>query len=77
MSLDFNRMFPIKYWADRIKQSSTITEMLDLKLYDQAAYQLLGEDLAERLKTITIEVRKDKELLHFKPKYPFGWGCIR
>ena len=77
MSLGLNRVWPIKYLADRIKQTSAITEILDLKLYDQAAYQLIGGDLAEKLKAATIAVRNDKGLLHFKPKYPFWWSCIR
>ena len=73
----FTRLFPKKYVPGRTKASVSVVELFDIKLYDQAAYQLLGEDLAEKVRKATQEVRSDNEFPHTRKKYPFAWSCIR
>lgn len=73
-----NRIFPGKYWADRIKQESSIIELWEVRIFEASAIQLLGLDLAEKLnyalKSVQIERNYNQPL---KSKYPFWWSCIR
>ena len=71
-----NRIFPIKYWADRSK-FLTIEELWDIeKLFEENAILLIGIDLYLSMCVAIDSVKKDPPV-HFKPKYPFWWSCIK
>ena len=71
-----NRLFPIKYYDSNTKQVS-IVEIIDFELlFYQSACQLIGEDLAIKVRKAKNDYNEIKNKFHNKKAYPFSWSCI-